>query len=336
LIIALMTRDFLGTSLAPFEPGRRTAHLIHHNTMSTASDRLPAATLPLDNRLVAGRLEEVADWLEEGHDNPFRVNAYRGAAATVRHLDCPVADVLRDEGTAGLEALPGIGRSLARAIEGLTRTGELPLLDRLRGEANPVGLLADVPGVGPELARRIYGQLHISTLEELEVAAYDGRLTAVPGVGPKRLRGIRDALAGRLSRRRRPADRPADGPPVEDLLDVDRLYRERAAAGLLRRVAPRRFNPTGEAWLPVLRLRRHGRRYVALYSNTALAHQLGKTRDWVVIYCDEGGRRSQWTVVTAATGPFRGRRVVRGRERECAAVAPTLFDERPAEPGGLE
>jgi putative hydrolase len=77
-----------------------------------------------------------------------------------------------------------------------------------------------------------------------------------------------------------------------------------------------------------MRLRRNGRRYAALYSNTALAHELGKTRDWVVIYCDDGGQRSQWTVVTAATGPCRGRRVVRGRERECAdVVAASRRDE---------
>jgi hypothetical protein len=289
--------------------------------MSTTSDRFPATALPLDNRRVAGRLDEVASWLEAKHDNPFRVSAYRGAADTVRHLHRPAADILRDEGTAGLEALPGIGRTLARVIETLTRTGELPLLDRLRGESDPVGMIADVPGVGPELAKRIHDQLHTRTLEELEMAAHDGRLAAVPGVGPKRLRGIRDALAGRLNRRWRPLERPAEGPPVEDLLEVDRLYRERAQAGLLRRLAPRRFNPTGEAWLPVLRLRRHGRRYVALYSNTALAHRLGTTRDWVVIYCDDDGRRSQWTVVTAKTGLCRGRRVVRGRERECADAA---------------
>src|SRR5689334_15126706 len=186
------------------ESTAREAHLNPGKTMSTTSDRLPAAVLPLDNRRIAGRLEEVADWLEAKHDNHFRVNAYRAAAETVRHLDRPVGDILRDEGTDGLEALPTIGRSLARTIETLARTGELHLLDRLRGESDPVGLLADVPGVGPELAKRIYEQLHIATLEELEIAAHDGRLATVPGVGPKRLRGIRDALAGRLSRRRRP------------------------------------------------------------------------------------------------------------------------------------
>jgi DNA polymerase (family 10) len=297
--------------------------------MNTLSQKTCTPTLPLPNRLIAERLDEVADRLEGRDDNPFRVHAYRVAAETVRNLDRPAADILGDEGLDGLDALPGIGLTLARAIEQVAVTGELELLDRLRAEDGPEALLADLPGVGPELAKRIFEQLRISTLTDLEAAANDGRLSALPGVGPKRLRGIRDVLAGRLSRRRVVVPRPTDGPPVADLLDVDSVYRERAGAGLLRKVAPRRFNFAGEAWLPVLRLRRHGRTYVAMYSNTALAHQQGATRDWVVIYCDDHGRRSQWTAVTGKTGACRGRRVVRGREKECVEAQRSLWEDLP-------
>ena len=54
-----------------------------------------------------------------------------------------------------------------------------------------------------------------------------------------------------------------------------------------------------------------------LISNTASAHRLRKTDDWVVIYSDHGAANGQWTVVTGPTGPLRGRRIVRGREDEC-------------------
>jgi len=269
------------------------------------------------NEEVARRLDEVADYLEAEHDNPFRVRAYRTAADTVRRLDRPLSTVIGEEGTDGLRRLPGIGSALARAIDQLARTGELGLLDELRGRLSPEGLLATVPGVGPGLAHRIHEQLGVRSLEELEAAAHDGRLAEVPGLGPRRLRGIREALAGRF-RQRRPVSPSDASVSVEELLRVDALYREQTAAGALPRIAPRRFNPGGEAWLPVLRLRRGGRRFRALYSNTAQAHNLGKTRDWVVIYCDSGGERRQWTVVTAASGRLQGRRVVRGREEECA------------------
>jgi len=275
-------------------------------------------SLPLDNRRIAECLEMAAHALEAEQDNPFRVRAYRNAAATLRKLDRQAHTIITAEGVEGLTQLPAIGSHLARAIEMLAFTGRLPLLDRLLGENQPEALLATVPGVGPELARRIYEKLGIHSLEDLERAAHDGRLAEVPGMGAKRLAGIRDALAGRLGRRQSQHTRPATSPPaVEDLLELDRQYREQAAAGALLRVTPRRFNPAAEAWLPVMRLRRGGRRYRVLYSNTALAHARGKTRDWVVIYFEDGGGIGQCTVVTATSGTLRGRRVLRGREDEC-------------------
>ena len=54
-----------------------------------------------------------------------------------------------------------------------------------------------------------------------------------------------------------------------------------------------------------------------LYSNTALAHQVGKTHDWVVLYFDGRYAEQRATVVTASKGVLAGRRVVRGRERDC-------------------
>lgn len=54
-------------------------------------------------------------------------------------------------------------------------------------------------------------------------------------------------------------------------------------------------------------------------SNTARAHELGRTRDWVVLYFDGGQGERQYTVVTAERGPLKGKRVVRGREDESAA-----------------
>jgi hypothetical protein len=104
------------------------------------------------------------------------------------------------------------------------------------------------------------------------------------------------------------------------LLDVDTEYLQRAAAGSLPTIAPRRFNPRSEAWLPIMHTTRDGWHFTALYSNTARAHELGRTHDWVVIYFyDDQHREGQQTVVTETRGPLEGRRVVRGREAECAA-----------------
>jgi putative hydrolase len=103
------------------------------------------------------------------------------------------------------------------------------------------------------------------------------------------------------------------GPSIAVLLDVDREYRERAAAGTLTTIAPRRFNPSGAAWLPVLHTERDGWHFTALFSNTALAHQLHRTHDWVVLYFyDDQHVEGQHTVVTETHGTLAGKRVVRG------------------------
>ena len=277
--------------------------------------RKASKTAAISNRALAAQFERIAELLEAQDANPFRVRAYRQAAATLHTLDQPVTSILETDGRAGLIALPNIGAGLAGAIADVVQTGCNSLLEELEGAAQPEQVLATVPGLGPRLARRVHAELGITTLAELEQAALDGRLEALPGFGRRRVQGVREALAGRF--RRQPSSQVAGGgvPPVAELLDIDREYRERASAGTLRRIAPQRFNPSGEAWLPVLHTRRGTAEYTALYSNTARAHELGTTQDWVVIYRDSDGR-GQWTVVTASTGELRGKRVVRGREQE--------------------
>ena len=267
---------------------------------------------------IAQRLNEVAMLLAEQRANPFRVQAYRRAAETVRRESRALADIVAQQGSEGLKMLPGIGDGLARSIHDLIVTGRLPMLDRLRGETDPVALLSSVPGIGPALADRLHRDLGLHTLEELEAAAHDGRLSEIEGIGPKKLAGIVDSLTARLERVRRPrAAADQEDAPVSELLDVDREYREQAAAGRLQRIAPRRFNPTHDAWLPILHTERGPRHYTAMFSNTAHAHQLGATRDWVILYYDGGRGERQCTVITAHRGPLRGHRIVRGREAEC-------------------
>ncbi|MBI4194658.1 MAG: DNA-binding protein [Betaproteobacteria bacterium] len=266
-------------------------------------------------------LRETATLLEVQGANPFRVNAYRNAAAEIVQLGQGVRSVFDEKGAEGLEALPRIGRGIASAIAEILITGRWSQLERLRGTVDAVTLFQSVPAIGPGLAERIHDDLHVDTLEALETAAHDGRLERVPGMGPRRAAAIRGALATMLRRTRVPpprAARLADGPSVALLLDVDREYREKAEAGKLPTIAPRRFNPGGESWLPVLHTKRAVWHFTALYSNTAQAHRLDKVRDWVVIYFyDDHHSEGQHTAVTETRGPLSGMRVVRGREAEC-------------------
>src|SRR5437868_6109128 len=68
------------------------------------------------NGIVASKLDEVALLLEQQGANPYRVNAYRQGAATLRSLQQPVTQIIEQEGQTGLMRLPGIGVRLSNAI----------------------------------------------------------------------------------------------------------------------------------------------------------------------------------------------------------------------------
>ena len=276
----------------------------------------------LGNDLIASRLGEIADLLAEQGANPFRVGAYRKAAKTLYEMRQPASEILHEEGSAGLERLPGIGKSIANAILQFQRTGKIPQLERLRGEHASERIFTTVAEIGPKLALRIHEELGIGSLAELNAAAWDGRLASLPGMGAKRVQAIREALAGRQvqTEKRSRHEQPfltEEQPPVAELLDIDMTYRRLASQDRLPRVAPRRFNPEGVAWLPIMHTHKDTRHYTVMFSNTARAHEFGKTNDWVVIFRDDEADHGQWTVITSTFGKVKGKRIVRGRESEC-------------------
>ncbi len=280
------------------------------------------------NAQIAEVLERIADLLEAQEANPFRVRAYREAGQTIRNIDQSVSQLISQGREDDLRALPHIGEGIAAVIDDFVTSGKADLLADLEAQVSPEAVFAQVPGIGPTLAQRIVDELHIQTLAELEEAAHDRRLANVEGFGPRRLESVRAALAGMLSRSARSKQRSRtagtkkqalkrdDRPSVELLLKVDADYRKQAKAGKLQKIAPRRYNPKGEAWLPVLHTKRQGWDFTVLFSNTAQAHELGKTHDWVVIYYEREGQERQNTVVTETQGPLKGKRVVRGRDPE--------------------
>lgn len=282
------------------------------------------AKIAAENEKIAEEFDHIAELLQATDGNTFRIHSYEQAAATLRHMRQPVSKILRKQGRAGLEGLPGIGRNLAGSIEEIVNTGHLGLTDSLESQVSPVDVIGQVPGLGRELAERIHDKLHISTLEDLEVAAHDGRLEKIDGIGPARAEGVRTALAGMLSRSSRrklreaaAGEAPPHEPPVSLILDLDDEYLEKANVDKLPKITPKRFNPGGERWLPILRAKRDRWQFTLLFSNTARAHERNKTHDWVVVYFEQHGTQDQCTVITAESGPLKGKRIVRGREEEC-------------------
>ncbi|MGH7985356.1 MAG: DNA polymerase/3'-5' exonuclease PolX [Candidatus Binataceae bacterium] len=145
----------------------------------------------MENAEIAKVLDEVADLLEIGGENFFRVRAYRNAARNVRDFPGNVATLDRKQ----LGQMPGIGAGLAENIATLIESGDLPIRTQLLA-AFPPGLLElrHVPGLGPKRIKQIADELHIRDRDELEAALRSGALRTMRGFGPKMEQRILEAL----------------------------------------------------------------------------------------------------------------------------------------------
>jgi DNA polymerase (family 10) len=157
--------------------------------------------MAVHNADIAAAFEEIADLLELGDENPFRIRAYRNAARVVGGLSLDLAATL----AAGkdLPKLPGIGEDLAGKIREIAATGTCKLLEKLRGRF-PAGIteLLRLPGVGPKRIRALH-EAKIDSLEDLRRAARAGKLPKLPGFGEKTAQRISDSAQAQLGATRR-------------------------------------------------------------------------------------------------------------------------------------
>lgn len=139
----------------------------------------------MENIEIAAVLREMSVLLEiQGGMNPFRIRAYQNAVHTVEEHATPLRAMV-DEG-ADLTELPAIGSEMASHIIELVTTGRLSRLEDLADEI-PRSLvdLTRLPGVGPRKVRRLWDELGITTIDELEVAAEAGKVAVLDGFGAK-------------------------------------------------------------------------------------------------------------------------------------------------------
>lgn len=153
--------------------------------------------MPIENRDVARRFEELAELLEIEGENPFRVRAYREAASTVYGHSEPVRDMV--ERGDDLAELSGIGEASAKKIRELVETGRMAALEKaVERVGRGIARLTRVAGLGPKRLRAL--REHLGTGEALEIAAAarDGRLAQVQGFGPELVRKVLAALEDAL------------------------------------------------------------------------------------------------------------------------------------------
>ena len=138
----------------------------------------------MENTEIAKVLRDVGTLLEIDGANPFRVRAYENAARTVEPHAVPMRTMV--ESGAKLTDLPGIGKEMASHIQELVTTGALRVLQDLTREV-PYTLVEMVrlPGVGPKRANKLWRELGVETIDQLEAAAKAGAVESLAGFGKK-------------------------------------------------------------------------------------------------------------------------------------------------------
>lgn len=140
------------------------------------------APMAVHNADIAAQFNLMADLLEIEDANPFRVRAYRRAAATIEDLPESVAKML----AAGrkLSELPGIGADLAGKIKEICETGHLAALEEVEARTpSTLASLTAIPGLGPKRVQVLHDKLGIRSIADLARAAKAGKVRDLPRFG---------------------------------------------------------------------------------------------------------------------------------------------------------
>ncbi|MFL5761713.1 MAG: helix-hairpin-helix domain-containing protein [Thermomicrobiales bacterium] len=137
----------------------------------------------MTNDEVASVLEQYGKLLEISGESAFRVRAYSRAADEIRHIREPLTFYAQER---KLTDITGVGAGLAAAIEELLSTGQYRPFEDLK-QTTPASLLeiVEIPGVGVKTVSKLYADLGITSLSELETALSSGAVAAQKGFGPK-------------------------------------------------------------------------------------------------------------------------------------------------------
>src|SRR5881398_3570461 len=149
----------------------------------------------MDNEQIAQRFNDMASLMEVRGEDPFRLRSYRMAAEAIETWPTPMAEIAKNEGAAGLQKLPGVGRAIAGKIVELIETNTFDAWERLTAETPATVLdLLELPGIGPKTAAMLHQKFKIASLNELRKFVAGGGLEMVDGIGPKTAERIKHNL----------------------------------------------------------------------------------------------------------------------------------------------
>jgi DNA polymerase (family 10) len=149
----------------------------------------------VDNESIARSFYRLAALMDIRGDDPFRLRSYRNAAEAIETWPKPLQQIAAEEGIAGLQAIPGVGKAIAGKIVELLDRGSFDAWERIIAETPESVLdLLDIPGIGPKTAAMLHQKFNVSSLEALKKFVAGGGLDLVDGIGPKTSERIKESL----------------------------------------------------------------------------------------------------------------------------------------------
>ena len=149
----------------------------------------------MTNAEIARRFYRLAALMELRGDDPFRLRSYRNAAEAIEVWPTPMGEIAKEEGLAGLQTVPGVGKAIAGKIIDLFERGTFDAWERIIAETPETLLdLLEFPGIGPKTAALLHQKFKVSSVEDFKKFVAGGGLDLVDGIGPKTAEKIKESL----------------------------------------------------------------------------------------------------------------------------------------------
>ena len=148
----------------------------------------------MKNQEVARILFEIGEFLEL-QEIPFKPQAYQQAAIVIDNMEEDILNLYKKEGIKGLEKISGVGKSIAEKIEEFLKTGKIKYIKELK-KATPIDLeeLTKVEGLGVKRIKKLWKDLGVRNLKDLEKALDDHKIAPLFGFGEKMEENILESI----------------------------------------------------------------------------------------------------------------------------------------------